>query len=325
MPANLPPLYYEKEKLLRFAQSIPEKIEIIQEMIAIMPKHKGTDRLQADLRAKISRLKKDFKKQPATRKTDFYHIPKEGAGQCVFIGPPNAGKTHLINALANTEYPIGNYPFTTKKPDVGMMKYQNVQVQIVDMPPLYDDFHPGWIMGIVRNADVVALIFNGCSEKNIRGIPKVFHYLEKGNIKIISPDSNETSDELLLKKGFIIITHIDICEEKHSESLKKKWNIPVFNVSIYEQDTLKKLNKELFSSLNVIRIYTKRPHKEADLTEPVVLKEGSTVMDAAYHIHKDFAHNLKFARLWREKEEKKGIHISRNEVLKEGDIIEFHI
>ncbi len=325
MPANLPPLYYEKEKLLRFAQSIPEKIEIIQEMLAIMPKHKGTDRLQADLRAKISRLKKELKKQPATRRADFYHIPKEGAGQCVFIGPPNGGKTHLINVLTNTNYPVGSYPFTTQKPDVGMMKYENIQIQIVDMPPLYEDFHPGWIMGIVRNADVVGLIFDGSSRKILENMPKIFHYLEEGNIRIIPPGTNKTSDEFLLKNGFIVITHIDVVKEGFVPNFRNERELPIIQVSVYKEDTLDLLRQSIFSALDIIRVYTKRPHKEPDFNEPVVLKRESTVIDAAYHIHKDFAYNLKFARLWRQGEGKQGIHIGRNEKLKEGDIIEFHI
>jgi len=322
MPANLPPLFYEKERLLRFAQSIPEKIEIITEMLGIMPKHKGTDKLQADLRAKISKLTKELKKQPATRRVDFYHIPKEEAGQCVFIGPPNAGKTHLVNALANTNYPVGNYLFTTHKPDIGMMKYENIQIQIVDMPPLYEDFHPNWIMGIVRNADVIGLIFDGSSKKNLDAMPKILNYLEKGYIRIVLSNNNETSDEFLLKNGFIVITHIDKTDNVNIQNL---WKLPIIEVSVYNEKTLSALRKEIYSSLNILRVYTKKPHKEPDFTEPVILKKGSTVIDAAYHIHKDFAYNLKFARLWRKAKNKNGIHISRNEILKEGDILEFHI
>ena len=325
MPANLPPLYYEKERMLKFAQSIPEKIEILQEMLAIMPKHKGTDKLQADLRAKISKLKKELKKQPATRRVDFYHIPKEGAGQIVLIGPPNTGKTALVNTLANTGYPEGDYPFTTKKPEVGMMQYEDIQIQLVDMPPLYKEFHPGWITGIARNADLLLLMFNACSKNLYADIEECIGYLEEGNIKIVNFNSDETSEDFLIKKGFIVITHTDECNAINKEEIKKRWGLTPVMVSLLDESGIEELKKNIYIGLDIIRIYTKRPHREPDMTEPVVLKKGSTVIDAAYHIHKDFAYNLRFARLWRVSESKNGIHIGRNEILKEGDIVEFHI
>ena len=137
MPANLPPQYFAAEKRFRAAKTIPEKIEALEAMLAIMPKHKGTDKLRADLRGRMAKLSAEAERARATsRKGTSHYIRKEGAGQAVLVGLPNVGKSQLVAALTEATPEIGEYPFTTRSAIIGMMPFENVQIQLIDLPPL---------------------------------------------------------------------------------------------------------------------------------------------------------------------------------------------
>jgi len=160
MPANLPPQYYELERTFKAERDPREKLRLAQELLAMMPKHKGTDKLQAEMKAKISKLKKQIdsgqKKGGGPSRTEQPdHIDKEGAGQVVFIGPPNSGKSSLLDALTNAKPLVADYPFTTREPQAGMMPYETISIQLVDTPPISPDLFETYLLGIIRNADLI--------------------------------------------------------------------------------------------------------------------------------------------------------------------------
>ena len=150
MPANLTPQYFEAEKRFRAAQSPEEKIEALQIMLAVMPKHKGTDKLHADLRRKIAKITQEAEHQAATNKASFF-IKKEGAGQVILIGLPNTGKSQLLASLTEALPEIADYPYTTKSPLIGMMRFENVQLQLVDTPPVAIRDSRTWLINLARN------------------------------------------------------------------------------------------------------------------------------------------------------------------------------
>ena len=159
MPANLPPQYFEAEKRFRCAKNIPEKIEALETMLAIMPKHKGTDKLRAELRSKIAKLTREAQRTHATsRKGSSYYIRKEGAGQAALVGLPNVGKSQLVAALTEATPEVAEYPFTTRFPIPGMMPFENIQMQLIDLPPVTDVDAQSWLPVVLRNADVLLLM-----------------------------------------------------------------------------------------------------------------------------------------------------------------------
>jgi ribosome-interacting GTPase 1 len=116
LPANLPPAYFEAENRYREAKTPAEGIAALEEMLAIMPKHKGTDKLKADLRRRISKLKsKQQEKKKLGRRDRGYKIEKEGVGQVVLIGEPNVGKSSLVAALTNADPQVAEFPHSTWK------------------------------------------------------------------------------------------------------------------------------------------------------------------------------------------------------------------
>jgi ribosome-interacting GTPase 1 len=318
MPANLPQIYHKIEGRLKFATTSEEKISILKEMLAVMPKHKGTDGLRAELNSKIAKLKKEAKKKPQARRLDMNYVPKMGIAQVVLMGAPNSGKSTILAKLTNASPEVASYAFTTQKPDVGMIEFENVQIQLVDTPPLYENFHPPWLLALGRSSDVIIALIDGRKANLVKELNSLLNRLEKGSIYLQSKDVY-TGEELMKKKGFVVVSGGDeITIEILRESYSKRFDILSFNLN----DDFGSLKKRIYSFLNLIRIYTKPPGKEADFTEPVVLPKSSTVLDAAYHIHKDFADKMKYTKLWRGNKNPK--QVGPEEILTEGDVVEFH-
>jgi hypothetical protein len=307
MPANLPPTYFAAEKRLRLATTPQEKISILKEMLAIMPHHKGTDKLQAELRAKIAKLNKEMQKRRGAR-VFTYHIKKEGVAQALLLGLPNSGKSTLLSLLTNSTPEIASYPFTTTTPVIGMLQFENIQIQLVELPALTHEFTKRWLSGLIWTTDLLMFIVD------LSDLSKIELIIEK-----IETFSN--------KRIIVVGNKIDIhYSRKNLQELRKKIapQIPIIGISCKQKNGIEKLKKMIYESLDVVRVYTKEPGKEADLTDPIVLPKGSTLLDAACEIHKDFANKLKYARVWG-KSKYKGQRVARNYELRDQDIIEFHI
>jgi len=318
MPANLPQIYHKIEARLKFADTSEEKISILREMLAVMPKHKGTDGLRAELNSRISKLKKEAKKKPQARRLDLTHVPKMGIAQVVLMGAPNSGKSAFLEALTNASPEVASYPFTTQKPDVGMIEFENVQIQLVDTPPLYENFHPPWLLALGRSCDVLIGMIDGGRANPERELNSLLKRLETGSIFLESRDYYK-DDELMKKNGFIIISK---STEKKLQLLRGKYGDRLDFYEFKLNSDVEGLKKNIYNFLNRIRIYTKPPGKDADFSEPVVLIKGATVEDAAYHIHKDFANKMKYSKLWRGGKNPR--QVGPEEVLMEGDVVEFH-
>ena len=159
MPANLPPDYLRVEQRYREAATPEAKVEALQEMLAVIPKHKGTDHLRADLRKRLSAHRKEAQqtKKKGTRAAQLDHIEREGAGQVALVGVPNAGKSSIVAACTSAAVEVADYPFTTLRPAVGMMAFEDIQIQLVDLPPIHPDYTESWAFNIVRNADLTLL------------------------------------------------------------------------------------------------------------------------------------------------------------------------
>ncbi len=329
MPANLPPQYYETERKYRLAKSYEEKIAVLQEMLAIMPKHKGTDKLQADLRAKISKFRKASQKKPgAIRRTHTDHIPKEGAAQVTLIGPPNAGKSQILANFTNATPQIASYPFTTQEPIVGMMPWENIKIQIVDTPPIINEFLPSCVPTIIRETDIVLLVVDLSSDELLDQVEMVVEKLKEVKIVLIGKIlKNNCLEGAICKKTLILGNKIDAeGAEQRLKILKDlyKGEFSIISISAINQSCQEEVKREIYRALKIIRTYTKVPGKSADLNDPIVLKEKSKVIDAARSIHKDFAKNLKYTKIWR-KGRFDAWKVDKNYTLEEEDILEFHI
>ncbi len=329
MPANLPPQYHEAEERYRRAKHPPDKIRALEEMLAIIPKHKGTEKLQADLKRRISKLKTEQERRPATKRTTTFYVEREGIGQVALVGPPNAGKSSLLRRLTNAKPEVADYPFTTRRPLPGMVEFENIKVQLVDLPPVAPELTEGWVFGIIRNADLLLWVVDLGAEDLLEQMEGLEKLLNQAKIFPVGPKEKggATGPGQVTKRTILVGNKADgVFAAEHLQLLQDLYGdrFPLLAVSAVTGTGLEVLPRRLYEVLEVLRVYTKAPGKAPDLSHPVVLPKGSTLLEAAETIHKDFAEKLKFARVWGAGKFE-GQRVQRDYLLQEGDVIEFHI
>jgi small GTP-binding protein len=326
MPANLPPQYHEAEENLRLAKTIPEKVAALEEMLAVMPKHKGTDHLRAKLRAKIAQLSEASEKRLATKRASTV-IPREGAAQVVVIGLPNAGKSQLVSRVTNASPPVADYPFTTHSATPGMMEVENIKIQLIDTPPLAPQSIEFWLPPLLRRADALLIMVDLASAPQEQ-MEAIIKQLEKMRIVIGEGGAQADSESVTWQKKALIIGNkldLDNAKQNYAELTKKYGErFPLIAISARDGIGLEELKLKLYQLLDIIRVYTKAPGKKPVFTDPVVLPRGSTLEDAAAAVHKDFRDKLKYARLWGSGKHD-GIMVKRDHIVQDGDIIELHL
>jgi ribosome-interacting GTPase 1 len=332
MPANLPPQYYELEREYKRERDPRERLRLAEELLALMPKHKGTEKLQADLKAKISKLKRQVEgtgqKKHGTRYVSPHdHIEREGAGQIILIGPPNSGKSTIVDALTAARPVIGDYPYTTREPLAGMMDFESIQLQLIDTPPISEDYLESFLPSLIRQADLAILVVDVATAGFDKRIDVVLRKLEEKRI-ILLPEGSETGDDPRFAYRKAIIAAHKFLEEGGRTGLEALHKLyPAFRIvpsSILDDELLIQFKRAIFDSLGIIRVYTKKIGQEPDYTDPIILPAGGTVEDAAISLHKDFARKLQYARVWG-KGKFEGQKVKNSFVLSDEDVIEFRI
>ena len=327
MPANLPPQYKEAEQRYREAKSHEEKLEALREMMALLPKHKGTDKLQADLKHRLSKLEEEGEhaKHSAGHRFDPGHVRREGAGQWVLIGPPNAGKSALLRSLTHAHPEVAAYPFTTRAPQPGMMPFEDLQVQLVDTPAVTAQHAEPYMTNLVHTADGVVLVVDVTADDLEPDVAALRALLARARVwPASSPPPPDAPPFLLLRPVLAAGNKCDLDADGTFAALAREaLGLPFFGVSAERGTGLDELRRTLFAELHCIRIYAKEPGKKPDLERPFVLKHGATVHDLALQVHKDIAERLKYARLWGSAKFE-GQQVDREHVLNDRDVVELH-
>jgi small GTP-binding protein len=324
MPANLPPQYFDAEKNFREAKDPLEKIAALEEMLAIMPKHKGTDHLRAELRARIAKLTQQAGKKSGARRASMV-IEREGAAQVAVVGLPNAGKSRLIAAITNASPSVAEYPFTTHRATPGMMEFENIKIQLIDTPPLASQAIEFWLPPLLRRADALLIMIDLGSDP-LGQMKSIISQLAK--MRIIIGDAGASSEFTIWhQRALIIGNKLDLGgAAKNFEAMKAEYGgqFPLIAISAQQGMGLEELKSKIYEVLNIIRVYTKVPGGKPDFTDPIVIPRGSTLADAAAEVHKDFAANMKYARIWGSGKHD-GVMARRDHVLEDGDIVELHL
>lgn len=331
MPANLPPQYYELEREFRAERDPSEQLRMAQELLKMMPKHKGTDKLQAEMKSKISKIKKLIAgggvKHGARQVATFDHVDKEGARQVILIGPPNSGKSSLVDALTHAEPLVADYPYSTREPMTGMMTFETVQLQLIDTPPVSIEQYETYMTGLIRNADMVLLVADLAAASMLEDLNYLLGKLEEKRI-LLKPEFVESpEDPRYANKKTVICAHKEYDDESGLAYAKLKETFADYAIvptSILDDDSLDALKKCLFDNLRIIRVYTKTIGHEPSYKDPIILSVGGTVEQAAGDLHKDFVAKFKFAKIWGEGKFD-GQRVQRDFVLSDKDIIEFHM
>jgi ribosome-interacting GTPase 1 len=329
MAANLTPQYLKAEEEYRRAQTTADELRWLEVMFREMPKHKSSEKLQSDLKQKISRAKKELETERKSPKAGHgVRIPRQGAGTAVLIGGPNSGKSRLLASLTRAQPEVAPYPFTTHHPLPGMMPWEDIMVQLIDTPPITRDFLEPYLQGMIRAADVVVLLVDRGSDDGIEQLQELLDRLNQTKTRLATRSHLDENDVgLSYTQTLVAPNKIDLAEAAERLALLHELcslDFPEFVISAEHGQGLEELKNAIHAALGVIRVYTKLPtHKEADFDRPFTLRQGGTVHDVAELVHKDIAATFKHARLWGQ-----GVHdgtvVKGDHVLHDRDIVELH-
>lgn len=326
MPANLTPEYLKAEQRFKEARSSAEKIVALEEMLTAIPKHKGTEKMQAELKRRLKKLRGvGQKKSAAKHALPVYYVKHEGAGQVALVGPPNSGKSSLLAALTHATPEVADYPFTTRLPLPGMMPFENIQIQLVDLPPLHADFPESWVPQAIRNADAIALVLNLGEAAVLEQLTELLAQLEQAKISI-GQRGGEPAWGFLSKPALLVGSHCDLPgAEDNFQVLAELWRerFRLLSVSVRTGENLELLRRALFELLGIVRVYTKIRGSKPDRANPFVLPRGATVRDVAERVHKEIVTRLKFARIWGAGKFD-GQMVQRDCLVEDNDVIELH-
>ena len=330
MAANLTPQYLEAEQEFKKACTVSERLECLKKMYSLLPKHKASEKLQAELKTKISETRKELEQESKSPKKTgpSYKIPKQGAGQYIILGAPNTGKSRLLTRLTRAAPEVAPYPFTTREPHAGMMDWEDVRVQLVDTPPVTVDFLEPYLSSMVRSSDAAMLLADLGDDDGPLAVEAVLERLAQTKTILTgrnSPAAEDPGAEQI--KTMIVANKRDLPGAGDRFDMLRELYAARFSVHAVSAELgtgLEELRNAIYHFLNVIRVYTKQPGKPPDLTSPYTCPAGSTLHELAALVHRDFVEGLKSARIWGT-----GVHdgqtVKRDHVLRDKDVVELHL
>jgi len=328
MAVNATPQYRKAEEQYRRAQTTAEQIECLELMLKLLPKHKSSEKVQADLKTRLKEARAEVAREKAApKKVKSFRFPRQGAGQVVLIGAPNAGKSRLLAELTSARPEVAPYPFTTREPFPGMMPWRDVAVQLIDTPPVTDTAFESYLPNILRSCDLVMLCLDGSSDDAPDQTSDVVRQVESRKI-LLARESGFLEDDLSVVRLRTVLTVTRAADPNQADRVAYfhemyPGKFDTLLVECDQKDSVEALRDALYARLEVIRVYTKAPGKPADRQNPFSLPKGSTLEDLAGLIHNDLAARLTHGRIWGT-----GVHdgqsVGRDHVLADGDLVELH-
>jgi ribosome-interacting GTPase 1 len=340
MPANLSPDYKAAEAAFRKARDPEERLGCLKEMLRTIPKHKGTEHLQGDIKARIKQLTEELAapKKGGARGGPATVIRAEGAAQIALLGAPNAGKSALHSRLTGSHAEVGPYPFSTHYPMPGMLAHEDINFQLLDLPPISPDHPVPWIANTLQPADAALLVVDLCEAACVEQVLGVHELLAARRVRLLASwdraDAPGADDEdydpfAVHLPTLMLIAKADLLADVDAELavFRELANLdyPALACSVQTGEGLDRLGPWLFEHLGVVRVYTKAPGRPADMGQPFTVRRGDTVHDVALHIHKDIAQGLKYARLWGQSGQFSGQQVGREHHVADGDVLEIHV
>jgi hypothetical protein len=340
VPANLSPEYKAAEASFRQARDPRERLEWLREMLRTIPKHKGTEHLQADIKARIKDLGEELEggaHRGGARGGPALVIRPEGAAQVALIGPPNAGKSSLHARLTGSNAEVADYPFTTQFPEPGMLPHGDIAFQLVDLPAVSPQHAVPWLAGALQTADGVLLVVDLGEPDCLEQVRAVEAILAQKRITLTGRWPAEASggavepageDPFAIRLPALVLANksdaIPGIEGELRTFLELSGlRLPALAVSASTGQGLGAVAPWLFDHLGIVRVYTKAPGHPPDMGKPYTIRAGQTVADVARLIHRDIERSLKYARVWG-RSGHDGQQIGPHHALLDGDVVELH-
>jgi ribosome-interacting GTPase 1 len=345
MPANLSPEYKKAEQAYRAASDERERLDCLKEMLRTIPKHKGTEHLQADLKSRIKTLTEELSgpKKGGKRSGPVHSIRPEGAAQIALLGPPNGGKSSLHAELTGSRAQIGPYPHTTHEPMAGMLPYADISFQLIDLPAISEDFVASWIQTALQPADAALLVVDLSDPASPEAIGLVRETLGQKRITLTAEWPSGEAVQTGLEAGdgrddeddpfrirlptLLVANKSDLAggtEDLEALAELADVDFPMLAVSTETGVGLDRIAAFLFEHLSIVRVYTKLPGKPPEQDRPFTVRRGATVLEVAALVHRDIAGSLRYARAWGARVYD-GQQVGPEHLVADGDIVELHM
>jgi ribosome-interacting GTPase 1 len=335
MPANLSPEYKQAEQAYRAAREPRERLACLKEMLRTIPKHKGTEHLQADIKSRIKELSDELAgpKKGGSRSAHGYAVRREGAAQVCLVGPPNCGKSTLHAALTGSKSESGPFPYTTKFPVPGMLMFEDIAFQLVDLPPVSPEHMAPSLIGALQGADAAWLVVDLADPQCTDHVSLIIEELARRKITLeprwpgldgaLAPDEDVFGIRL---PTLLVANKSDLDPDPDEVKVLEELlgiRYPALAVSATRGTNLGELAPFLFRALGVVRVYSKVPGKPPDKQRPFTVRAGGRVIDVARLVHQDVAATLKYARIWGSGEFD-GQQVGPEHRVADGDVLELH-
>ena len=338
MPTNVSPDFKKAQTAFRKAREPDERLAHLKEMLRLVPKHKGTEHLQGEIKSKIKELTDELAgpKKSGGRGGPPTSFRPDGAAQIALVGPPNSGKSALHARLTGSHTVSEAYPFATQYPEPGIFHHEDATFQLIDVPSISSQHPIPWIGNTLQTAEACLLVVDlsqpGCVEMLI----EVIKLLEEkrfilsatwphGSAK--SPQPDEDDIFAITLPTLLIANKADLLDDPDGELevLEELSGVdyPTLAVSATTGAGLESLGTWLFDNLGIVRVYTKLPGKPPDRSTPFTIRRGQTVLEVAEQVHRDIARDLKYARVWGTASFD-GQQVGRDHPLIDGDVVELH-
>lgn len=332
MPTNLTPEYRRVEAAYRKASDPTERLELLRQMLRVMPKHKGTEHLSGEIKSRIKQLTEEIASPRKARRGGPVHLVRpEGVAQIALLGPPNSGKSSLHARLCGSNATVGSYPFSTTEPLPGMLPFEDVHFQLVDLPPVAREHQLPWVANALRSADGSLLVVDLSADDCVDACAEVIELLGEWHIRLAAdwrPREAEEPDPFgFALPTLLAVSKCDLLDDPESEVAAffelLGAEFPWWAASAKTGERLDTLGGRLFAALEVVRVYTKTPGRPAANDRPVIVRRGETVRDVAWQLHRELGEGIRFARVWGS-ETFDGQQVSPDHQVADGDVVEIH-